>query len=207
MNFYLLKIPFKFYLDSLEGHAPIQDFLDVNKKINFSFELKNLKAKASSRVKGKPFFIREVAFGAGYIFNPLVKKILEEYNLPEHEYFKLTINFRGDDLEFWWFRVLVTTDFGDLDLDKSVFIKDGVIIKNIPTAELMKANNPIDASIIYAGCEMSVLGCKKEILQYDIFTVSNRAFGKCYIISERLKLALEKNKIKGIEFEEIKIAT
>jgi hypothetical protein len=41
---------------------------------------------------------------------------------------------------------------------------------------------------------------KKEIEQYDFFFISHHT--QHYIVSERLKIAMEKNKFKGMEFIE-----
>jgi hypothetical protein len=47
---------------------------------------------------------------------------------------------------------------------------------------------------------IETLYMKKEIEQYDFFFISHHT--QHYIVSERLKIAMEKNKFKGMEFIE-----
>jgi hypothetical protein len=193
------------YTESLQGKSIperlLTNGLNDDLGFNLTFEFSTLLLKSYSGVK-KPYnFIRPTIFSLGFCISNDTKEFLLKYNIPTHESYRMSCEFRKQEYIYWWFRIHTQPIQHLINIQLSKFsglgdseTKEGAFDFSKFDATTQKNYS----SETMGGIE--ILYMKKEIEQYDFFFISHHT--QHYIVSERLKIAMEKNKFKGMEFIE-----
>jgi hypothetical protein len=137
------------------------------------------------------------------VINQKLKIILDEYKLPEHFRYSVTLDYKTQHhnytiLYFDRPKLLSKYRYEAIDYELSIFTNE--------KDEQLVANNWQELENYPDGFDVRELYLRKNHIDYDLlpdFVSSPYSTGdSMYIISERLKLRLEKEKIKGLNWNE-----
>lgn len=152
-----------------------------------------------------------VGFSFGYLISNRFKDLLEKFNCYGFQYFKTYIILNDKKFDNYWQTNKYDFPYQYIDFQKTTFLfKDRDVNKNV-ISKVMNFKN-VDEFISFA----NQVHYPKWIFFKDVFFTENmnldffalRYFegGHKGIVSERLKIEIEKNGITGIEFRPIEIS-
>jgi hypothetical protein len=108
--------------------------------------------------------------------------------------------FRKQPINYWWFRIHTQPIQQFIDISHSTFRNKSKEVITIPIENYLQEDYPLQAITWLDNHWINELSIHKDIEQYDMFCL--RHFSSLYIVSERLKEAIEKHKFKGMTFQE-----
>ena len=165
-----------------------------------------LKFKLESRAKFSDLITPSSITATGLLISQKVKSILDKHNLPDHRYFKATINSsKGTQVEtYYWLHIFNPSSLDWIDYNNSVFFytkygfREGSIQFNSFKESRIKKEQLVG--------KMGTIEIEKIILNsnfdktLDLFNFEY--FDHEIHISNRLKKALESENITGLEMKE-----
>jgi hypothetical protein len=151
-------------------------------------------------------FISDMILHQGFIVSERVKKLLNLFSLPQHKYYNTIIKCnRATYSNYYWFLPIIEAE-DYISLESSFQIVDWFdkykIIQNdykFQTLSMLKEFAQKEAGNLRINPKRVLLDANK--CPYDFFRFTKVNFD--FIISERLKVRLEKGKITGYEIKEI----
>ena len=142
----------------------------------------------------------------GLVISAKFKEMLGDFNLPKHRFYPIDVIKDQCAYQYYWFHFYVDM-FDHIDLDISTFEvfsnSDFRIIDERPiTSEAYIRGIQQSLSFEY-GIRLKKVYLKPAFPKYDLW--QNNIYGLATVISEKLKLDLEKNSISGCETKPFRI--
>lgn len=142
---------------------------------------------------------------SGLIVSKRLKDILDNFKLMEHKYYPVSIKDRNEI--YYWLHLSDMQLSYDLDYNHSSFnqtkynsIQNEILLSSFSEYELLKKMHGASFGVRLKETKLHTDDLKKlDLLKFIPFTGVN------LFISEDLKLALEENKIKGVNFQKTEI--
>ncbi|MDN3673867.1 hypothetical protein QWY99_12480 [Flavobacterium branchiarum] len=168
----------------------------------------NFKPLYSIKIRDKALntnFLHSLPGFKGLTIDDNLKNIIEKFNLPPHQFYKIEVVHRNQELKYHWFHFIESL-LGYIDFEKTTF----ELFQKWPLTVLKE----IKVSSIEELHKLEVeLNFEKEILikkialldtfpNYDIISLNN--ITPLILVSEKLKKTLEESELKGFEFKEYK---
>lgn len=145
--------------------------------------------------------------GSGFVVSEKAKGVLQRFRLPEHRFYALppyTLEATGEIFHYHYLHILLADHYEYIDFAASTFVKTD-FFGNDPQPlcitsvshwkEIRKNLDELEEAIQEENLVMSDVFCK---LDPDLFRIGF-FLGSNFIVSERLKMALEAEGITGIE--------
>ncbi len=140
-----------------------------------------------------------------FVINQKLKNILDDYKLPEHFRYSVTLDYKRQHHNYtilYFDRPKLLVNYRDeaIDYEMSIFTDE----KDVR----LEANNWQELENYPKRFYVRELYLRKNQFDYDLLpdfisSPYGDSFGNIYVISERLKLRLEKEKIKGLVWNEL----
>lgn len=175
------KIFFENYVDN----APIFDYF-------FLYSLSYQKEYDWILLDAYSYIGQNVPSARGFLVSKRLKEILEQFEIAQpFRFYESKLMYQGEKLEYYIFH-LAQNEWKEFDFKESSFFSNDdelnvKVASNRELKKLIKSEPNIKMNLVLKN-------------QYDIFYFSQ--FN--YVISESLKNKIEKNKILGLEFTELK---
>jgi len=187
-----------------------QEKITLDKFINEEkFVFDNLIFKGGKRARITDFIWHSAISGLGYVISERIKTALNDFNLPDHKFYKLPIyrDSRGNQYQYYKLHMLqYSFDYSLIDFEKSTFyfgdfFKENRVITKYKNGEELteRLKNLDDLEEKIWGNEL-VMNNKFLELSLDCFHVHHLSTD--FIISKRLKKSLENMNATGIEFKD-----
>lgn len=143
--------------------------------------------------------------GRGFLMSEKAMNILKEFKLPEHRFYKIPEYSKdGKTYTYFWLQLLIgNNNFDFIDYNKSTFTKSDFWGDNPETIIFRNSDLLVEAFENLDELEEKLIEdtiCFSEKFKStdpDLFYIYN-IFDDEFIISERLKKALEENQISGL---------
>lgn len=187
-----------------QGDIPLDEFVN---EVDIVFD--KLIFSGGKRVHVTDFISHDGVNGLGYVISERIKNLLQDFNLPEHRFYKLPVyqDSRGKQHQYYKLHMLQHYfDYSLIDFEKSSFYigdffkKNKKIVKYQNEQELIiKLKNLDDLEERIWGNKI-VLNHNYEKQGLDCFHIHH--FSDDFIISERLRESLEQIEATGINYEE-----
>lgn len=188
-------------------------FIDkfIFKKIEIEPILSNVVLHSKSRLTDFIDVFGDIGFNFGYLISDRFKEILDQFNCYGFQYFKTYVIQNHKNFENYWQTNLYDFPFQYIDFSKTNFtLKDRDINKNIISKTIGFNNitefNSFTSKISYPKMISFKDVFFNENMNSDFFTLRYLESAHKGIVSEKLKIELEKNEISGIEFRPIEIS-
>lgn len=189
-----------YYPNGNQGEIPMDEF--VNEK---TIVFDKLIFSGGKRVRVTDFIWHMDVDGLGYVISDQIKEVFKNFNLPEHRFYKLPIyeDVRNKKYQFYILHMLqYNFDYSLIDFEKSTFylgnfFKENKKIVKYENDEKLKNFDFLEEKVW--GHNL-ILNNKYEELNLDCFHIHH--LYNSFIVSERLKKALEDNNATGIEFKD-----
>lgn len=134
-----------------------------------------------------------------------LKHLLTKFNLPEHHFYPIQVSHQNKNLEYYWFHFVNSfldyIDFNNTTFEsfrKSPFL----ILDEINVTSVKELHNEEEKLNFEKAIRLKKITLKDSFPNYDVISLRNIA--PIFLVSEKLKLALEESELNGFVFTEYK---
>lgn len=162
------------------------------------------KIKLKSRAKSTSLLSSLSGF-CGLTVNEELKSFLEGFNLPEHNFYPIQVYRQDKDLNYYWFH-FVNSFLDYVDFDNTLFElfrkSKFEVLEEFTISSVEELHKKEDELNFEKGIRLKKIVLKDNFPNYDIIRLSN--ISPIFLVSENLKIELEKSSLTGFSFNEYK---
>ncbi len=186
-----------------EGYNPTlpNGYWNVNWE-NFPEFIPNYEVNIHPKAKPTNFLDKSPGL-YGLIIDMKFKEILECHLLPEHKFYSINVYYKENRLEYYWFHFInnITNYLSIKDSSIEIFSKTPFkVIEEVEISSFIKIHEITQNLPFEKGSRIKKIVLNENFPLYDIISLWNLA--PIFLISEKLKIALESNGINGFEIKE-----
>ncbi len=168
----------------------------------------NFKPNYQIRIKDKAIptsLLHSLSGFVGLTINVRLKQFLERYNLPPHEFYSIKVSHLNKRLDYCWFHFIDSclnyVDFKSTTFE--LFQKSSFkILKELQLSSVEHFHELEEELNFEKGIRLKRLVLSSNFPNYDI--ISLHSITPIILVSENLKIELEKSVFNGFEFNEYK---
>jgi len=185
---------------------------DAFEIVDYEFtDIPRLKAQLEHKAKITDVLSQASIGGHGLLICEKLKTIFEKFNIMQHKYYPVEVQTKKGSLPYYWLQVNDRSLLHKINYKKSVFywtettFKQGIIELN-SYADYVKKKKEHENDCLWGIDIEEIVLTKNFDRDLDVFCFSPLDGVRGFFISERLKNAIDENKITGIEIKEALIS-